>query len=172
VALRAAAAGLAVEKLALYETPFKTDPDAKFPRDDYATGLEPLIAADDRMGAARHFLRNVGMPGPMVTVMSQLPMFKRFGANGHTLMFDYLALGDQNMHGSPLRAEEWAAVTCPTLVIYGSKTFPSLKHASRSLADVLPNATLRELEGQKHAVKPAAIVPVIAEFVAGAPVAA
>jgi pimeloyl-ACP methyl ester carboxylesterase len=168
VALRAAAAGLSVEKLALYETPFKTDPTAKFPRDDYAAKLEPLIAADDRMGAAKHFLRNVGMPGPMVSVMALVPMFKRFGANGHTLMFDYLALGDSNMHGSPLSAEEWAAVTCPTLVVYGSKTYPSLKHASRSLAEVLPNATLQELPGQKHAVKPAAIVPVIAEFVAGA----
>jgi hypothetical protein len=40
------------------------------------------------------------------------------------------------------------------------------------LAEVLPNATLRELAGQKHAVKPSAIVPVIADFVAGAPVAA
>jgi pimeloyl-ACP methyl ester carboxylesterase len=171
VALRAAAAGLPVEKLVLYEIPFKTDPDAKFPRDDYAALLEPLIAADDRMGAAKHFLRNVGMPGPMVAVMSLVPMFKKFGANGHTLMFDYLALGDQNMHGSPLRAEEWMSVTCPTLVVYGSKTYPGLKHASRSLADVLPNATLRELPGQKHVVKPDAIAPVIAEFVAGTPVA-
>lgn len=172
VALRAAAAGLPVEKLALYEIPFKTDPDAKFPRDDYATRLEPLIAADDRIGAAKHFLRNVGMPGPMVSVMALVPMFKRFGANGHTLMFDYLALGDDNMHGKPLRAEEWATVTCPTLVVYGSKTYPSLKHASRSLADVLPNAALRELPGQKHAVKPSVIAPVIAEFVVGSPITA
>jgi pimeloyl-ACP methyl ester carboxylesterase len=172
VALRAAAAGIGVEKLVLYETPFKTDPDAKFPRDDYAARLEPLIAADDRMGAAKHFLRNVGVPGPMVSVMSLVPMFKRFGANGHTLMFDYLALGDQNMHGSPLRAEEWATVTCPTLVVYGSKTYPSLKHASRSLAGALADATLRDLPGQKHAVKPDAIAPVVAEFVAGAAVAA
>jgi pimeloyl-ACP methyl ester carboxylesterase len=172
LALRAAAAGLPVEKLVLYEIPFKTDPTATFPRDDYAARLEPLIAADDRMGAAKHFLRNVGMPGPIVTVMSRVPMFKRFAANGHTLMFDYLALGDENMHGSPLRAEEWAAVNCPTLVVYGSKTYPSLKHASRSLADVLPDATLYELPGQKHAVKPNAIVPVIADFVDEAPVAA
>jgi pimeloyl-ACP methyl ester carboxylesterase len=172
LALRAAAAGLSIERLVLYETPFKSDPTAKFPRDDYAARLESLIAADDRMGAAKHFLRNVGMPGPTVTVMSLVPMFKRFGANGHTLMFDYLALGDENMHGSPLRAEEWAMVTCPTLVVYGSKTYSSLKHASRSLVDVLPNATLRELPGQKHAVKPNTIAPVIAEFVGEAPVAA
>jgi pimeloyl-ACP methyl ester carboxylesterase len=172
VALRAAAAGLSVQRLALYETPFKTDPNARFPRDDYAAKLEPLIAADDRMGAAKHFLRNVGMPGAMVSVMSLVPMFRRFGANGHTLMFDYLALGDHNMHGAPLSPQEWATVTCPTLVMYGSKTHPGLKHASLALAEVLPNATLRELPGQKHAVKPSAVVPVIAEFIAGSPVAA
>jgi hypothetical protein len=40
-----------------------------------------------------------------------------------------------------------------------------LKHASRSLADVLPNATLRELPGQNHNVSAAAMVPVFAEFV-------
>jgi pimeloyl-ACP methyl ester carboxylesterase len=84
LALRAAAADLAVEKLVLYEAPFKTDPTAKFPRDDYAARLKPLIDADDRMGAAKHFLRNVGTPGPVVTVMSVVPMFKRFGANGQT----------------------------------------------------------------------------------------
>ena len=72
-------------------------------------------------------------------------MFKAFAANGLTLPFDYAALGNHNMHGSPLRGEEWATVTCPTLVAYGAKTATGLKHASRVLADVLPNATLREL---------------------------
>jgi hypothetical protein len=32
---------------------------------------------------------------------------------------------------------------------------------------VLPNATLRALPGQNHNVSPGAIVPVLAEFVAG-----
>jgi pimeloyl-ACP methyl ester carboxylesterase len=96
-------------------------------------------------------------------------MFRGFAANAHTLTFDYAALGDHNMHGAPLRVDEWAGVTCPTLVAYGAKTVDGLKHAARSLADVLPNATLRELPGQNHNVAPGAIVPVIAEFVAGAP---
>jgi hypothetical protein len=51
--------------------------------------------------------------------------------------------------------------------VYGAKTYPVLKHASRALADVLPNATLRELPGQNHNVAPDAIVPVLAQFVAG-----
>jgi pimeloyl-ACP methyl ester carboxylesterase len=168
VALRAAAADVGVEKLVVYETPFKTDPEAKYPTEDYGARLEELVAAGDRMGAARHFLRNgVGMPGPMVAVMSRLPMFKRFAAGGLTLTFDLAALCEHNMHGRPLRADEWATVTCPTLVAYGSKTYPVLEHASKALADVLPNATLRELPGQSHNVSPSAIVPVLADFVNG-----
>ncbi len=105
------------------------------------------------MRAAKHFMRNgIGMPGPFVAAMGLLPMFRKFAANGLTLTFDYAALGDANMQGKPLRAEEWATVTCPTLVPYGAKTYPVLKHASRSLADVLPNARLQELPGQNHNV--------------------
>jgi pimeloyl-ACP methyl ester carboxylesterase len=170
VALRAAAADIGVEKLLVYETPFKTDPSAKYPTDDYGARLEQLVAAGDRKRAAKHFLRNgCGIPAPFAAVMSTLPMFKQFAANGHTLMFDYAALGDHNMHGSPLCAEEWASVTCPTLVAYGAKTVSGLKHASQALAKVLPNATLRELPGQNHNVSPSVITPLLAEFVLGSP---
>ncbi len=164
LALRAAAAGIGVERLVVYETPFKTDPSAKHPADDYAARLEQILATGDRMAAAKHFLRNVGVPGPLVPVLAVTPMFRRFAQNAHTLMFDYAALGDRNMHGRPLDAAEWAGVTCPTLVAYGAKTAPALKHASRSLAEVLPDATLRELPGQNHNVSAKAIVPLLAEF--------
>lgn len=166
LALRAAAADVGVERLVLYEAPFKTDPEAKHPSDDYAERLGPPLAAGDRVAAAKVFMRYaVGIPRPLVALMSLLPMFRQFAGNGHTLMFDYDALGDHNMHGRPLQVDEWAAVTCPALVVYGGKTAAGLKHASRSLAEVLSGATLRELPGQNHAVKPAAIVPLVAEFV-------
>ena len=168
VALRAAARDIGVEKLVVYETPFKTDPDAKFPLDDYGARLEKIVAEGNPMRATKHFMRNgIGLPAPLVAVMPLMPGFKKFAANGVTLPFDYAALGDQNMHGRPLQAEEWATVTCPTLVVYGAKTYSVLKHASKVLADVLPNATLRELPGQSHNVSPKAIVPVLAQFVAG-----
>jgi pimeloyl-ACP methyl ester carboxylesterase len=168
VALRAAAADIGVEKLVVYETPFKTDPEAKYPSDDYGARLEQIVAEGNPMRAAKYFMRRgIGLPAPMVALMPLMPGFKKFAANGLTLPFDYAALGDQNMHGRPLRPEEWSTVTCPTLVAYGAKTYPVLKHASKALADVLPNATLIELPGQSHNVSPEAIVPVLAQFVAG-----
>jgi len=167
VALRAAAADVGVEKLVVYETPFKTDPDAKYPADDYGARLKQIVAEGNPIRAAKHFMRNgVGMPAPLVAVMALMPSFRKFAANGLTLTFDYAALGDQNMHGRPLRAEEWATVTCPALVVYGSKTYPVLRHASQALAEVLPNAALRELPGENHNVSPDAIVPLLAQFVA------
>ncbi len=168
LALRAAAADIGVEKLVVYETPFKTDPNAKYPADDYGARLEQIVADGDPMRAAKHFMRNgIGMPAPLVAVMTVMPTFRKFGANGLTLPFDHAALGEHNMQGRPLQAEEWATVTCPTLVVNGTKTYPVLKHASKALAEVLPNATVRELPGQNHNVSPSAIVPLLAGFVAG-----
>lgn len=170
VALRAAGADIGVERLVVYETPFKTDPEAKYPRDDYGTRLSEIVAAGDARRAARHFLRSaIGLPAPMVAILGLMPGFRRFAANGLTLTFDLEALGEHNMHGRPLSPGEWATVTCPTLVAYGSKTYPVLKHASRALAQALPNATLRELPGQNHNVATGAVVPLLAEFVAGTP---
>lgn len=86
---------------------------------------------------------------------------------------DYAALGDHNMHGVPLQSEEWATVTCPAVVAYGAKTAAGLKHASKALADVLPNATLRELGGENHNISTHAAVSLIDGFICGsAPVAA
>jgi pimeloyl-ACP methyl ester carboxylesterase len=168
VSLRAAAADIGVEKLVVYETPFKTDPTAKYPTDDYGARLHEIVATGDARGAAKHFMRNaVGIPSPLVAAMSLMPMFRTFAINGLTLPFDYAALGDHNMHGSPLEREEWATVTCPTLVGYGAKTAAGLRHASEALAEVLPNATLREFPGQNHNISASALVPVLAEFVAG-----
>ncbi len=137
--------------------------------------LDALVAAGDRAGAAKHFMRSaVGLPGPAVAVMSLLPMFKGFAANGLTLQFDYEALGDHNMHGAPLDPNEWTTVTCPTLVAYGSKTAPVLKQASIDLASVLPNATLREVAGENHGLKARAAVSLVQAFVveSAAPVTA
>ena len=63
VALRSAAADVGVEKLAVYETPFKTDPDAKYAADDYGARLEQIVAEGIPMPAAKHFMRKgIGYP--------------------------------------------------------------------------------------------------------------
>jgi hypothetical protein len=51
---RAAAADVGVEKLVVYETPYKTDPDAKYPVEDYGARLEQIVAEGDPMRAVKH----------------------------------------------------------------------------------------------------------------------
>lgn len=55
----------------------------------------------------------------------------------------------------------------PTLVVYGAKSPAVLQTGSRGLANVLPNAQLRELEGVSHNVKMNLLAPVLAEFFTG-----
>ena len=165
LALRAAATPIAVERLSVYEVPFMVTPEAKRPTRDYGERIDELVAADDRSGAVKHFMRNsVGVPAPFVALMRLMPMWKGLKATAHTLPYDWAALGKHTMYGAPLNPEEWASVTAPTLVVYGAKSPAVLQQGSRALAQVLPNAQLRELEGVSHNVKMNLLAPVLAEF--------
>jgi pimeloyl-ACP methyl ester carboxylesterase len=165
LSLRTVAAGIAVDRLAVYEVPFMVDPAGKMPTADFSLRLDELAAAGDRRGALKHFLRNaLGLPAPLVSVMPLLPVWKRIEAMAHTLRYDWAALGDHNMHGNPLRADEWSAVTVPTLVAYGAKSPSSLQKGSLALAEVLPNARLQEISGMRHNLKAKVLAPVLAEF--------
>jgi pimeloyl-ACP methyl ester carboxylesterase len=165
LALRAAGAGIGVERVSVYEVPFMVTPDAKRPTPDYGKRLDELVAAGDRSGAVKHFMRNaIGIPAPFVALMPLLPMWKGLKAAAHTLPYDWAALGKHTMYGAPLDPQEWASVTMPTQVVYGAKSPAVLQEGSRALAAVLPNAELRELEGISHNVKMEVLTPVLAEF--------
>jgi pimeloyl-ACP methyl ester carboxylesterase len=167
LALRAAGTGIGVEKVSVYEVPFMVDPAAKRPTRDYAERLDELVAADDRSGAVKHFMRNaIGVPTPFVAVMPLMPMWKGLKATAPTLPHDWAALGKHTMYGAPLDPAEWAAVTMPTQVVCGAKTMDVLKQGSRAVAEVLPNAELRELNGVGHNVKMPVLAPVLKEFFA------
>jgi pimeloyl-ACP methyl ester carboxylesterase len=86
LALRAAGAGIGVERLSVYEVPFMVTPEAKRPTPDYGERLDELVAAGDRSGAVKHFMRNsIGIPAPFVALMRLTPMWKGLKATAHTL---------------------------------------------------------------------------------------
>jgi hypothetical protein len=57
-----------------------------------------------------------------------------------------------------------AAVVAPTLVLAGGENFPFMRETARTLADAIPDARSRVLEGQTHAVAPEVLAPVLGEF--------
>lgn len=168
LALRAAGARIGVERVSAYEAPFMVDREDKMPKPDYSERLDAFVAAGERAGAAKHFMRNaIGLPAPVVALMPLMPMWKDIKSAALTLPYDWAALGAHNMCGDPLRAEEWASVAVPALVVYGSKSPTNLQKGSRALAEALPNAELRELPGQNHNFSTSALAPILADFFGG-----
>jgi pimeloyl-ACP methyl ester carboxylesterase len=167
LALRAAAAGMPVERLAVYEPPFTVDDSGHLPPADFDVTLAELTAAGRRGAAAGYFLRKgMGIPTPFVAMMRITPFWSKLKATALTLPYD-VAVMDCAERGKPLGSEQWASVTMPTLVLAGEKSPAQLQGGARALAGVLPNAHYRALEGQSHNVSMGALAPVLAEFYAG-----
>jgi pimeloyl-ACP methyl ester carboxylesterase len=163
LALEAANQGLPIERLALYEIPFVLD-DTREPMDpDYLPNVERAIAAGKPGDAVKHFMRLVGVPGPFVAVMPLMPMWKKLKASAHTLPYDKAALGDTGS-GRPLPADRTSGVTVPTLAIAGGKSPEWLRNSMVAVANAIPTAEYRTLEGQTHNVKAKVLAPVLKEF--------
>jgi len=164
LALRAAARGVRIDKLALYEPPFILDERGPRPPADFELWLKELVASDRRGDAVKFFMtKGMGAPALFVAMMRFRPVWSRLKALAHTLPYDYAVMGD-TVAGKPLSAEQWASVTAPTLVVVGEKTFARARRAGRALADVLVNADYRLLEGQNSKVSMKALAPVLEEF--------
>jgi pimeloyl-ACP methyl ester carboxylesterase len=84
----------------------------------------------------------------------------------HALAYDGRIVRDV-MTGRPRPATKWASVTSPTLVITGEQSEAFFHNEAKALVVDLPDARHRTLEGQDHAVAPAALAPVLVEFFAG-----
>jgi pimeloyl-ACP methyl ester carboxylesterase len=163
LALEAASRIDGVKKLALYEAPFIVDDSVPPQPDDYLARMDGLIAAGRRGDAVRLFMRTVGVPAFFVAIMRFMPVWPKLKGVAHTLPYDFRVLGD-NRSGKPYPPNRWATVTMPTLVMDGGKSPDSMRHAMRCLAETLPHAQYRTLQGQTHLLKPEALTPVLVEF--------
>ena len=103
------------------------------------------------------------MPAQFVAQMRNDPMWAEVEKVAHTIAYDGIVMGD-NMSGKPLPPGRWTSVTSPTLVMVGGESPPFFQRGTRALADILPDARHRTLEGQSHGVAPEALAPVLVEF--------
>ncbi|GAA0323249.1 alpha/beta hydrolase [Actinoallomurus spadix] len=162
LALEAARSGLPIDRLALYEAPFIVD-DSRTPApDDYLPGLERAIAAGRPGDAVRRFMRLVGMPAVMVSMMRFMPGWSKLKKVAHTLPYDGV-LVNEFQQGRPLPADRWASVTVPTAVIDGGKSPAWMRNANAALAAAVPGSAYRTLPGQTHMVKAAVLAPALVE---------
>jgi pimeloyl-ACP methyl ester carboxylesterase len=153
-----------VKKLAMYEPPFIVDDSRPPIPKDYVQHLNELVSSGRRSDAVEYFMtRALLMPPEFVAQTRNDPMWAEVEKVAHTLAYDGLIMGD-NMSGKPLSPRQWASATSPTLVMTGGESQAFFHHAAQALADILPNARLRILEGQSHGVASEALTPVLVEF--------
>jgi pimeloyl-ACP methyl ester carboxylesterase len=167
LALEAAARGLAIPKLALYEPPFVVDDSRPPLPKDYVATLQELASSGRRGDAVAYFVTTgVGLPSEFADQMRNAPMWPALEALAPTLPYDGIIMGD-TMSGRALPSEWATSVTTETLVMDGGASPAWQRTAVKALADLLPHAQRRSLEGQDHEVAPEVLAPVLVEFFAG-----
>nr|BFD82558.1 alpha/beta hydrolase [Streptomyces sp. Xyl84] len=159
LALRAAAAGLPVRRVAVYEPPFDVREDRAADHARYTEELERALAQGRRGDAVELFLRVTGLAEQMIVNARQSPMWPGLEAVAPTLAYDDAVMGDGTVPGGLL-----AGVTVPLLAVAGDAGPVWMREAARQVALAAPQGTYRVLAGQTHAVEPEVLAPVLAEF--------
>jgi len=151
--LRAAAHGLNISQLALYDPP---PSGAK--AGELAPQLTDLITAGHRGDAVELFQTEaVGIPAAVVAQMRNAPFRPGLEKMAHTLVYESIIL-------QPLPTGLIASFRIPTLVIDGEESHELLRQSARSLADALPKGQHLTLKGQGHNIVPEILAPVLEDF--------
>jgi pimeloyl-ACP methyl ester carboxylesterase len=161
LAMHAAAAGLPVRRLALWEPPYNVNGRPDLPADT-ASVYRELVEAGRRGDAAEYFMAKVvGMPPEFVAQARQAPWWAQQEAIAHTLAYDATIMGDYT-----LPVDIAKAITVPTLIVVGGASFGFMAETADALAQLIPNAQWATVEGQAHNVDPGALAPVLKRFFA------
>jgi pimeloyl-ACP methyl ester carboxylesterase len=166
LALEAAARGLPITALALYEVPFAADEAHQARAREYAAELDRALAAGRRGDALELFLTMVGMPAAVIGQMRGAPMWPALEALAPSLAHDSAVMADGD-RGAAMPAERLAAVPVPTLVLAGGASPPWMREVAERIAGALPDGRYRTLEGQTHDVNPEALAPELEEHFKG-----
>jgi Alpha/beta hydrolase family len=168
LALRAAAAGLAIDAIAVYEVPWNGADDWAPRWRRYAEDVAAAIA-DGRPGDALElFLQVTETPDEHIAGMRGSPYWPAMEALAHTLPYDAACLGD----GRPPTAV-LTRIAQPVLVATGGPHPPdaatwvrALDPAADAMAKSIPNAERQILEGQSHVPDPTALALILERFFA------
>jgi pimeloyl-ACP methyl ester carboxylesterase len=162
LALHAAAAGLPIRKVALWEPPFMVDPDAPRRQQEYVAQLTELLDGGRRGDAMELFMKTIGLPEEMIAGIRNAPMWSGMEAIAPTLLYDATVMGDCMVPTGLV-----GSVEVPTLVLDGSETGAWAANSAQALTAALPNPQHLTLPGQDHNVAWEVLAPVVSEFFVG-----
>jgi pimeloyl-ACP methyl ester carboxylesterase len=159
IAVQAAARGLAVTKLALWEVPYIL-PGTREPVPADYRERQHALRADGRFGDMLELfmLKAALMPAEFVAGMKAAPFWDTMAAGASCLAYDADVAADFALPSDALKS-----ITVPTIVIDGG-TIPWITAAAEAIAAAVPDAHRSTLPGQPHNVDAKAIAPALTEF--------
>ena len=159
LALRAAASGLNVAKLALADPPFAprgwNDEAARAEHAGQVARIRELNDRGDREGSVRFFLKDYGLRDEDLEAMFRSPAGEVMLDCARALPYDYAVLGDGLV---PTKLA--AAVGVPTLILAAG----AMPETARALAETMPDARFRAMEASAHELAPEVLAPVLEGF--------
>jgi len=158
VALHAAARGLAIPKLALFEPPVEPT-ETPAGETDFTVELAGLVAAGRRRDAVEFFHRGIGVPDEIMAQMTP-PVWAALEAITPTLVYDARVSDAMSL---PLIR----SVTTPTLVLDSQGSSPPITDSAATVAAALPDSTHRSLPGDWHGVPGEVLARALLEWFLG-----
>jgi pimeloyl-ACP methyl ester carboxylesterase len=159
LALRAAASGLDIARLALADPPFtprgEDEEAAKAEHAEQAAHIQELNDKGDYKGSAKFFLKDYGLSDEDLEAMFQSPAGEGMLDCARALPHDYAVLGD-----GLVPTNLAARVDVPALILAAE----AMPETAQALADAMPNARFRAIEASAHELAPEALAPVLKEF--------
>jgi pimeloyl-ACP methyl ester carboxylesterase len=168
--LEAAAAGVPVDRLAVYEVPYDMAEGGPQRHREYVERLEGFLAEGRRGDAAELFMRLAGASDEMVAGARSSPMWPGLEAIAPTLRYDAACMGDNR---PPI--DRLARIMRPTLVATGGASPESFvggggdffARAADAIAAGIPRAQRQTIEGQTHQADPKVMAEVLERFFTG-----
>ncbi len=157
IAINAAARGVPMVKLAMYEPPYA----APQTPDDFLDRLNGLIADDRRSDAVSLFQREfVGFPDEVVAGFRNHQIWGIFEDLAPTLVYDCTI----SIHHGAIPFELLPKISVPTLVIDGGDSPEWQRAACETLAREIPRGRHHRFPGESHIINQESAAPLLTDF--------
>jgi pimeloyl-ACP methyl ester carboxylesterase len=156
LALEAAARGVPMAGLVVYEPPYTAEEGATEGSTELLDRVRACLAADDRDGALDAFLAATGAPPEALAGMKHSPYWPRMRDLAPTLVNDIALTGDGRVP-----SERMAGITVPTVAAYGGASGGWAARSSAGVCAAIPGARPLELEGQNHNLPDDVLAPLL-----------
>jgi pimeloyl-ACP methyl ester carboxylesterase len=157
IALAAAAAGVPVTAVALWEVPLGTEVGSEGA--EFLAGLRQRVEAGDKVGTIEFYMHD--MPPEWLERARQSPAWPVMTAISATLIPDAEALAWTQ--SAPHR-ELFSSIGVPVLAMHGTESLPIFPPAAKAIAAAVPEGRVTIIAGRDHGWDRAEMAQALADF--------